>query len=543
MLVTVLKSPSRIGRHLPRDNAGISVVGPEWITESIDQGFVQPYAPFAVDIPVSLRPKPFQHKVISRSQRPTSSSPPQKKKQPDEDSQESVYTTDEEDRLEPGSGNLDPNYPNHKYECQRFTPIDHKNKKLIDQLKVLAQDREIEFEEKHASAYRRAIASLKAYTKDVRTSQEAEQLSYIGPKIGAAIKEFLRKGYIPEAKKISADPTFAASRDLMRVHGAGPKAVRSWISKGYRSVDDLIAGEGFDPNAAEEGTVNEHGKRPSPSKPPAGPAKSGFRGGQAADDDDDDDHKVKGLTDSQKKGLKWFEAFTIGMSGGEVERIHSVIREVAEKVCPGSIVDPLDEYRRGHRDHIRNADVLITPPSIEHFGKLLDGVLKELAKRQLIKDVLQIIDDRDDLMGSRLPMANVAKKVPGRGGESSGAPVPAPGSGPAIALERIKGMGPDQDPTRKAMLILADPKTGKPHPVHIYVVPPPCRHYALVVLTGSELFVRSLRESLAKVKGLKIFNHGIFNAGDARIKEECRTEEEVFQRCGLEFIPPEGRNC
>lgn len=544
--MTVLSSPSRIGRHLPKENPALPVVSPEWVSSSIDQGFVAPYEEFQIAVEEKFRPKKLFVPVLVSP--PPNAPAGTSSGAATNVSDDEINTSDEEDMLPPGAGNLDPNYEGGKYECQRYSPVEHFNRKLIAELEILALDRELKMEEKHASGYRRAIAALRAYTRDIRWYKEAEKLWYIGPKIGSIIKEFMRKGKIAEVEKIKQDPKHLAALDLLRVHGAGPAAVKKWLGKGYTSVEGLVIGEGFDRDAPLEDEINVYGKRPSSSKTPAGPSR---RGNESDGDDEPGKSRSKGLTEIQKKGIRWIDALNSFMAAAEVEEIHEIIREVVEKVCPGSTVDPVDEHRRGHRQNIRNADVLITPPSFEKFDGLFTKILTALEKRGVVQDYMQIIDKTVDFFGSRLNIGSPAKKIsPSRstpagsaGGPFGAAPaaVPTPGSNAANALARLRALPPDQDPTERAYFICKVPSTGKSRPVHVYVTPPPCRPYCLVMLTGSELFVRSWREYLEKEKKWKISNHGLFTEGGLRL-EDCQTEEEVFERCGLKWIPPEGRN-
>ncbi|KAI9032046.1 hypothetical protein DFJ74DRAFT_652932 [Hyaloraphidium curvatum] len=502
VLVTVLKSPSRIGRHIPREAPSVPVVTPQWISETIDAGFTQPFGEYAIEVSEEHRPRKRPRISPSPLPAPVILSP----RASDDESER--YTTDEEAGLPPGAGNLDPRFRNTKYECQRPTPLEHHNRELIEELEVISRDRELSFEDRHASAYRRAVAGLRAYPRDILTAVEAEKIRFVGPKIGAAIKEFLRKGHIPEARKLRADPKFRAADLFAGIYGAGPAAVKSWIAKGYRSLDDLKAGEGYQEEGAEQG---------KPKKPPKG--------------DDEDERHYRGLTEKQRKGLKWYDALRETMSGADAEEIHDLVAAEVERIVPGSIVEHLDEYRRGKRKGIKNVDLLVTPPAIEYFDRLLSKLLSALDKKGLILDVLMLSDDDED---------NASKTLEVQPGP--GSPRRAPPSATAI-LMRLKALPPEADPTRKANLILRQPSSGKLRAVHIIVCPTPCRPYTLTCLTGSMTFVRSMREYLDKEKGYKISNHGLWDATTGARVADCATERDVFDKMGLPWIEPEGRNC
>ncbi|KAI9032040.1 hypothetical protein DFJ74DRAFT_736332 [Hyaloraphidium curvatum] len=488
VLVTALKSPSRIGRHIPAEAPSVPVVQPKWISETIDAGFTLPFGEYSIEIPDDLRPRKRPRIAPPPHPAPAIASPPARS-----DDESERNTTDDERRLPPGAGNLDPRFRNTKYACQRHTPLEHRNRALIAELEVVARQRELASEDERALAYRKAAAALRAYPRDILTAIEAGKIRCIGPKIGAAIREFLRRGHVPEAKELRADPEFRAAELFLGVYGAGPAAVRAWIAKGYRSLDELKEGEGYDSEEEEAG----QSKR-----------KKGHDG---------HDRHYRGLTEKQKKGLKWYDALRETMSGADAEEIHDLVAAEVERIVPGSIVEHLDKYRRGKREGIKNVDLLVTPPSIERFDRLLSKLLSVLDKKGLILDVFMLKDDDED-----------------------DAPRTLPGS---AILARLKTLPPEADPTRRASLILRQPSSGRPRAVHIVVCPTPCRPYALACLTGSTIFVRSMREYLDKEKGYKISNHGLFDLVTGARVAECETERDVFDKMGLPWIEPEGRNC
>lgn len=72
------------------------------------------------------------------------------------------------------------------------------------------------------------------------------------------------------------------------------------------------------------------------------------------------------------------------------------------------------------------------------------------------------------------------------------------------------------------------------------VVEPGCFGAALLYFTGSKEHNVALRE-LALKKGLTINEYGLYRLGDKKKPVAGKTEEEIYAKLGMEFIPPELR--
>ena len=82
-------------------------------------------------------------------------------------------------------------------------------------------------------------------------------------------------------------------------------------------------------------------------------------------------------------------------------------------------------------------------------------------------------------------------------------------------------------------------------PVRLEVAPPEAFGAALLTLTGSEAHVNGVK-TLAAEKGMKLDERGLFEGGGGVERRVCgKTEEEIYERLGLCYVPPElreGRN-
>nr|XP_008260032.1 DNA-directed DNA/RNA polymerase mu isoform X4 [Oryctolagus cuniculus] len=77
--------------------------------------------------------------------------------------------------------------------------------------------------------------------------------------------------------------------------------------------------------------------------------------------------------------------------------------------------------------------------------------------------------------------------------------------------------------------------------VDLVVAPSSQFPFALLGWTGSELFERELRRFSRKEKGLWLSSHGLFDPEQGTFISAA-SEEDIFRRLGLRYLPPEQRN-
>lgn len=68
-----------------------------------------------------------------------------------------------------------------KYDCQRETPLNHKNKELIYLFEVIRKQRYVTGDARSENTYSKVIAALKSCPKDIESLEELEKIPSIGP--------------------------------------------------------------------------------------------------------------------------------------------------------------------------------------------------------------------------------------------------------------------------------------------------------------------------------------------------------------------------
>jgi len=76
--------------------------------------------------------------------------------------------------------------------------------------------------------------------------------------------------------------------------------------------------------------------------------------------------------------------------------------------------------------------------------------------------------------------------------------------------------------------------------VQVVDVPPEGWGSCLLMTTGSAMFNVRMR-GLAKMQGYKLNRYGLWLRGTTQRAGDCTTEEAIFQRIDMKFVPPEDR--
>lgn len=407
-----------------------------------------------------------------------------------------MYTTDEDEAAGNDIVHLDWNLKT-RYECQFRIPVSHKNAGVIRELEIIALDREFDLASDaraRAEAYRRAISTLKAYPRDVRTKEEGRRLQFVGEKIGSAITEHRRNGSIKEANAICSKEEYQTRELFLLVYGASTQTVKDWLEKGYRTIQDVTNGEV--PGEVPSEQVDEGGKRK---------------------------RSTSDLPKVIKYGLKYFDDLREKMTGADVEEIVGLFGGCVQQVSSESRVEAVGAYRRGHRSTISSVEILVTAPHAAEFIGLATRIAQSLVRSDLI---VQFIEQRD-YNPKTLPLDTFKTKK----------------TKCETTSDSMNHVDKESEPISKLSLVFPQKSAAKKRIVHIYVVPPASRPYALLLFTGSARYVHSLRDYLSKVKGCEIATHGVWLKDTPRKLEVVETEEQLFEQIGLDWIPPELRNC
>tara|TARA_B100000900_G_scaffold251651_1_gene214446 strand:+ start:5469 stop:6449 length:981 start_codon:yes stop_codon:yes gene_type:complete len=116
--------------------------------------------------------------------------------------------------------------------------MDYK-KKVLEQLKLLADDKRAKKETFRVRAYQNAIQAIKEYEGEINTPEDLDKISGLAKgSIRKKIIELIKTGEISQVKDITTN--IKIIQDLSNIYGVGPSKANELISK-YKisSVEDL----------------------------------------------------------------------------------------------------------------------------------------------------------------------------------------------------------------------------------------------------------------------------------------------------------------
>ncbi|CAO3629195.1 unnamed protein product [Cunninghamella echinulata] len=264
-VITVLKSPARLQRHIK--NPTCPIIHINWISECVTRKvFVDP-TPFQIQMPeikeADSKDNQNQQKTILNNEqhhhshengkektlkRPilNNTDTIKKYKRSKISAQDSYQTTSGESSLDhddPFWDNMNDYQTTSTYACEYPSPLDYKNKNIIEILEFLEHSRELRGDKINSLSYRKAITAIKSYPFEIKSVREAIQLKGIGKKTGKIIDDYLTKGKTPEVDLVKNDPQYQVTEMFYKIHGVGATTAREWYKKGYRSLEDVKRNE------------------------------------------------------------------------------------------------------------------------------------------------------------------------------------------------------------------------------------------------------------------------------------------------------------
>jgi len=105
------------------------------------------------------------------------------------------------------------------------------NKKLIDNLRILADYERINKEPFKVKAYEKVIGSIELLDKNIETLEDIKLLKGVGKKIEDKIIEFLNTGNISEVVGVLNDPRYILGNKLKGIYGVGPAKITELMTK------------------------------------------------------------------------------------------------------------------------------------------------------------------------------------------------------------------------------------------------------------------------------------------------------------------------
>ena len=107
--------------------------------------------------------------------------------------------------------------------------MDYK-KKVLEQLKLLADDKRAKKETFRVRAYQNAIQAIKEYEGEINTPEDLDKISGLAKgSIRKKIIELIKTGEISQVKDITTN--IKIIQDLSNIYGVGPSKANELISK------------------------------------------------------------------------------------------------------------------------------------------------------------------------------------------------------------------------------------------------------------------------------------------------------------------------
>ena len=161
-------------------------------------------------------------------------------------------------------------------------------------------------------AYRKAMSTLRKCDRKIWTKEEALALPQIGERLAVKIEEIAYTSRLRRLENARAEPQDQVLRTFMQVYGAGFAKASEWVSRGYKSLDEVV-------------------------------------------------EKAEDLTVNQRIGIEHYEDFNSRIPRAEVERHGLVVRTALHKIDSTFEVIIGGSYRRG-ASNSGDIDCVITRP-------------------------------------------------------------------------------------------------------------------------------------------------------------------------------------
>lgn len=213
-----------------------------------------------------------------------------------------------------------------------------------------------------------------------------------------------------------------------------------------------------------------------------------------------------------EKSTEHVEDFDLKIPRAEVEEIADMVNQHLQRIIPGAEYTITGGYRRGKTES-NDVDVLFTHPDDGKEKGALQKLLDSLQQAGLVTDVLYVAmtDSKRDSSMQHFHASHM-------------------------------------DPLDKAFTVWKSPANGKDRMRDIHrrvdLIAAPKKYYACAILgwSGSTTFERDLRLWADKKKGMKFDSGGLWMRATSK-EVLVNTEREIFEVLGLDYIPPEWRNC
>ncbi|CAG2179466.1 unnamed protein product, partial [Oppiella nova] len=198
--------------------------------------------------------------------------------------------------------------------------------------------------------YRKAAQSVKEYPKRIQSAKEAKGLAGVGDKIAVKIVDFVTNGSNRQLDRVRQSDKSQSINELLRVSGIGPKIAAKLCADGIDTIEKLK-------------TV------------------------------------AHTLTDHQKIGLKYVDEFEQKIPRNEIQKIETILVDIAHEFNANLLLTICGSYRRGAQES-GDIDVLITHQKMTSEQMLyktntyLKDLVRRMEKRALITHRLSLGDTK-----------------------------------------------------------------------------------------------------------------------------------------------------
>ena len=228
------------------------------------------------------------------------------------------------------------------------------NQLIIDKLELLHKQFKNDSDKNkfQVSAIKKAIYSIKNYTDELKSKEDALNIKGIGEKIAIRIEEIINSGDLKELNQLE--------NELLNVIGIGPQKAKKFNKEGIFTFKDLK--EAYDSNKIE-------------------------------------------LTDDIIIGIKYYDDFNLRIPREEVDEFKKIFDKVFIKLKLEYNI--CGSYRRGNKD-CGDIDLLVTakrfPANV--MSKILIGL-----KNVLVEDALLTPNAKKKLMGACRLKGGLARRL------------------------------------------------------------------------------------------------------------------------------------
>jgi DNA polymerase/3'-5' exonuclease PolX len=208
------------------------------------------------------------------------------------------------------------------------------NKKLIDNLRILADYERINKEPFKVKAYEKVIGSIELLDKNIESLEDIKLLKGVGKKIEDKIIEFLNTGSITEVVGVLNDPKYILGNKLKGIYGVGPAKITELMTK-IENFEEL----------------KEHPEL---------------------------------LNDKQKIGLKYYDDMSLRIPMAEGKQHLKVVGKILNNLYSDGIeFEFVGSFRRKNKD-MGDIDILIK----NRKGLVLKDIIKQLEDKSYIIEKL-----------------------------------------------------------------------------------------------------------------------------------------------------------